>query len=93
MRGAQVKFRKMFAKKLRAHRTLGGFDTAREFSSAIGMQENTYTTWERGESLPNLEQFVRICWVLGITPNDLLWPRLRPGEVVTSEHMLEYGIE
>lgn len=93
MKGAQPKFRKAFAKKLRAHRTLRGFDTARDFSAAFGIQENTYTTWERGESLPNLEQFLKICWLLGITPNDLLLPRLRPGEFLSPEHLLEYGIE
>ena len=68
-------FRKEFAGRLRGLRLWGGYTTAREFAQAIGEEENTYTRWERGETLPSLEQLMNVCSVLEVTPNQIMLPR------------------
>ena len=68
-------FRKEFAGRLRGLRLWGGYSTAREFAQAIGEEENTYTRWERGETLPGLEQLMTICAMLEVTPNQIMLPR------------------
>jgi transcriptional regulator with XRE-family HTH domain len=93
MQKDQDRFKAKFAMRLRSYRTICGFEFAREFAQEIGEQENTYTRWERGEVMPNLKQLVRIAWTLGITPNDLLWPKLRHGQTLNWEIMREHGID
>lgn len=87
------RFKKVFSQRLRAYRMLGGYETAREFAKVINEMENTYTSWERGEALPGIEQTVRICWRLNITPNELIWPKLRHGQEITDDAILEIGVE
>jgi transcriptional regulator with XRE-family HTH domain len=41
-------------------------------AQALGIDENRYTRYERAEVEPDLALLVRICTVLGLTPNDLL---------------------
>ena len=56
-----------------------GFKTAREFAELIAQEENTLTRWERGETEPGFEVLLRICQVLGTTPDELLLgPHHRP---------------
>jgi DNA-binding XRE family transcriptional regulator len=93
MKNGQEKFKEKLAMRLRSYRMLCGYETAREFAKAIGEQENTYTRWERGEVMPNLRQLVTIAWVMGITPNELLWPKLKHGQSVNEKIMLEHGID
>jgi DNA-binding XRE family transcriptional regulator len=89
----QDRFKAKFAMRLRSYRTICGYEYAREFAQEIGEQENTYTRWERGEVMPNLKQLVTIAWALGITPNDLLWPKLKHGQTLNWEIMREHGID
>jgi transcriptional regulator with XRE-family HTH domain len=63
--------RQAFALRLRQLRKDAGL-TAREMAERLGEKENTYTRWERGEVEPGLGQALRICFVLGISPNRLL---------------------
>ncbi len=51
-----------FARRLRALRLARGFDKAKAFATAIGVQQNTYTRYERGEAEPNIETLQRI-WI------------------------------
>lgn len=57
-----------------------------ELASAVGVSLRTVGSWERGESLPNVEQLWNCAVALGCTPNDLLgWKeeaseRLTPAE-------------
>lgn len=50
----------------------GGFPTARSFASALEIDENRYTRYERAEVEPDLGLFNRMCLLLSVTPNDLL---------------------
>lgn len=66
-------FSRAFGKRLRAIRIAEGFESARAFADALGVEPNTLTTWERGSRLPTLETFLRLCQVLPNTdPNRLL---------------------
>lgn len=64
--------RTRFAKRLKAIRVPKGFRTARSFAEALGIDENRYTRYERGEVEPSLELLLRMCDLLSATPNDLL---------------------
>jgi transcriptional regulator with XRE-family HTH domain len=64
--------RAQFAKNLRRLRIEKGFRTAREFSTALGIDENRYTRYERAEVEPSLSLLLKICEALKISPNDLL---------------------
>jgi transcriptional regulator with XRE-family HTH domain len=64
--------RARFAKRLKAIRVPRGFRTARSLAEALGIDENRYTRYERGEVEPNLDLLLQICSLLGATPNDLL---------------------
>jgi transcriptional regulator with XRE-family HTH domain len=70
-------FRKEFAGRLRGLRLWAGYETAREFARMIGEEENTYTRWERGETLPSIEQLMTICGALDVTPNQIILPRAK----------------
>lgn len=41
-----------FARRLRAVRIARDFSTGRDAALSLGVQENTYTTWERGAKAP-----------------------------------------
>lgn len=60
-----------FAKRLRAARIAKNFKTMREFAHALGINENTYARYERGQSHPSPATLDRICRSLGVTPDDL----------------------
>jgi DNA-binding XRE family transcriptional regulator len=60
-----------FGLHLKGLRQSAGFRTARSFAQALGLDENLYTRYERGEIEPNLTSICKICSVLGVEPNDL----------------------
>lgn len=64
--------RARFAQRLRAVRIPRGYKTARSFAEALDIDENRYTRYERAEVEPDLQLLMRICTLLGATPNDLL---------------------
>ncbi|MFY0612537.1 MAG: helix-turn-helix transcriptional regulator [Hyphomicrobiaceae bacterium] len=64
--------RDRFAQRLRAIRVPRGYKTARSFAEALEIDENRYTRYERAEVEPDLRLMMRICSLLGATPNDLL---------------------
>jgi transcriptional regulator with XRE-family HTH domain len=74
--------RRACASRLRLLRARAGIETARKMAEEIGENENTYTRWERAETEPSISQILRICRVLGCTPNDLL---LRARGIVPEE--------
>jgi transcriptional regulator with XRE-family HTH domain len=63
---------KSFGRRLRQTREKRGFKTARAFADLLAIEENTLTRWERGETEPGFDMLLRICQVLGTTPNELL---------------------
>ncbi|MBO0766071.1 MAG: helix-turn-helix transcriptional regulator [Hyphomicrobiaceae bacterium] len=64
--------RSQFAKRLKAMRVQGGFERARYFAKALGIEENRYTRYERAEVEPSLTLIQKICEVLRVSPNELL---------------------
>src|SRR5262245_14774154 len=72
-----------FAKRLRTLRAQRGYERARHFAKALGIEENRYTRYERAEVEPNLSLIFEICQKLAVTPNELMgFPELeaqRPG--------------
>ncbi len=59
------------AERLKRLRLAKGHATAREFAKLIGISENRYSRYERGEAVPKLDLVWAICDALGITPNEL----------------------
>jgi transcriptional regulator with XRE-family HTH domain len=54
-------------RRLRAVRLAAGYETARQFAQAIGIEENTLTSWERGERLIEPENLADIRDLAGVT--------------------------
>ena len=63
--------RKEFARRLREMRITRGFKTARSLASALAIDENRYTRYERAEVEPDIGLIQRICETLGLSPNEL----------------------
>jgi DNA-binding XRE family transcriptional regulator len=63
--------RKNFAKRLSALRQLR-YKTATEFAKLLGIEPQRYMKWEKGLAEPSFEWLLRLCQLLGCTPNFLL---------------------
>jgi transcriptional regulator with XRE-family HTH domain len=61
-----------FAQRLKSLRLERGFERARFFAKALGIEENRYTRYERAEVEPNLTLIAKMCETLRVTPNQLL---------------------
>lgn len=61
-----------FSLRLKQLRVGKGFKYARHFASVLGIHENTYTRYERGEVEPNIQTILSICTALGTDPSHLL---------------------
>lgn len=59
------------AEQLKKLRQVKGHPTARGFAKTLGISENRYSRYERGEAVPKLDLVWAICSTLGITPNEL----------------------
>lgn len=67
------------AEQLKILRLAKGHHTARGFAKSLGISENRYSRYERGEAVPKLDLIWAICSELNITPNELYgWDTL-PG--------------
>jgi DNA-binding XRE family transcriptional regulator len=64
--------RARFAQRLKTLRTQRGFDRARYFAKALGIEENRYTRYERAEVEPSLTLIHKMCETLQVSPNELL---------------------
>lgn len=64
--------RRSFAQRLSSLRRVVGYEDAKDFAEALGIQPNTYRRWERAETEPSIELILRICQRLGVTPTFLL---------------------
>ena len=63
--------RAKFADRLRTARKARGFRTARSFAEKVGVDQNTYTRYERGEVEPNVGLIERMWQALDLPPTDL----------------------
>jgi len=63
--------RRQFARRLRELRITRGFKTARSLATALAIDENRYTRYERAEVEPDIGLIQRICEMLHLSPNEL----------------------
>lgn len=70
-----------FAKRLQVARIAKNFRTMRDFARSLGINENTYARYERGQSHPSPATLDRICRHLGVSI-DALTPVSRDGLAV-----------
>lgn len=61
-----------FGRRLAAARLLAGFQTAADFARHIGIQDETYRTYEKGTREPNLWAITMICLALSAPADQLL---------------------
>jgi len=78
--------KKALAKRLKQARQDAGYRYANEFARALGTEEHTYRSWERGEHMPDMANFTRICKLLSVEPNDLLPLALKRHVAPTDEN-------
>ena len=62
----------LFARRLKLVRKAKGFDKARDAALQMGVAENTYTTWERGDKHPRSWHLVLIKRFFGVPIDYLL---------------------
>jgi len=60
------------SERLKTARVSAGYEHAKDFADALGVEAPTYRYWERGQAQPDLTTLTRICILLNIEPNDLL---------------------
>jgi len=77
--------KKAFSKRLREARSAAGYEHANQFARVLGVEVPRYRTWERGEHLPDISTFTRICQLLNREPNDMLPHALKKKRPPTSE--------
>ena len=61
-----------FAERLKSARVNAGYEHAKDFADALGVEAPTYRYWERGQAQPDLTTLTRICILLGVDANYLL---------------------
>jgi transcriptional regulator with XRE-family HTH domain len=77
----------VFAQRIRERARELGLSYA-EVARRAGLSERRYGYYATGEREPNLDTLVRICEVLGATPNDMLLPEGKPPVQSASERLL-----
>jgi len=65
------KFARQFGRRLRRCRTLSGL-TQKELSARVGCDAFSLCNWERGTTVPNLQNFQRLVASLDVSPKRLL---------------------
>lgn len=79
-------WKRQVGQRLRAVRTAAGYRTAREFAEKLDIEENTLTSWERGERLIEPEGLAGVRELTGVTADYILLRRsLRAATGVGSE--------
>ena len=77
-------WKRQVGQRLRAVRTAAGYRTAREFAEKLNIEENTLTSWERGERLIEPEDLVAVRELTGVTADYIYYddPSGLPPELV-----------
>ena len=71
-KGFHKRVMQVFSERLRTARLNAGFQHAKDFADALGVEAPTYRYWERGQAQPDLTTLARICILLRVEPNYLL---------------------
>jgi len=77
-------WKRQVGQRLRAVRTAAGYRTAREFAEKLDIEENTLTSWERGERLIEPEGLAGVRELTGVTADYIYYddPSGLPPELV-----------
>lgn len=77
VRKAPARVKIEFARRLQAARIAAGYDTMRDFATALGVSEHRYRRWEAAETEPSIYWLMRISHETG-TSLDVLISGARP---------------
>lgn len=61
-----------FGKRLKIFRQKAGYETAKDFSKALGLHYSTYVAYENSDREPKYDTLKRICQLLNVSADDLL---------------------
>lgn len=61
-----------FGTRLKDARLKAGFEHAKDFAEALGVEENRYRHWERGSAQPSLPMLARITRLLKVELSELV---------------------
>lgn len=61
-----------FGKRLKIFRQKAGYETAKDFSKALGLHYPTYVAYENSDREPKYDTLKRICQLLNVSADDLL---------------------
>ena len=77
-------WKRQVGQRLRAVRTAAGYRTAREFAEKLDIEENTLTSWERGERLIEPEDLAGVRELTRVTADYIYYddPSGLPPELV-----------
>ena len=64
------KFSKNFIENLKNERLANNL-TQRQIAEKMGIRTQSYQAYESGIAMPTLENFLKICLILKVTPNEL----------------------
>ena len=76
-------------RKIRKHKNL----TQKELAELLGVSDNGISNWEKGVSRPDIDQVVRICEILSVSPTELITPEVIQSVISPEEKALleKYG--
>lgn len=57
--------------RIRAARERAGL-TQKELAAAIGVNHSAISFWENGQTVPTINNLVKIAGILGVSPGDLI---------------------
>jgi len=64
--------RAAFARRLEAARIAAGYETMRDFSEALGIEQARYRRWEAAETEPDLFHLLKISHLTGVSLDTLI---------------------
>jgi transcriptional regulator with XRE-family HTH domain len=64
--------RAAFARRLEAARVAAGYETMRDFSEALGIEQARYRRWEAAETEPDLHHLQKIANLTGVSLDTLI---------------------
>ena len=62
----------LFAEQLQRFRRKAGM-SQEDLAEKIDVSRQTLSKWEQGQSSPDLERFAKLCDVLHVSPNELIY--------------------
>ena len=79
-------WKRQVGQRLRAVRIAAGYESAREFARRIGVGENAYTNWERGDRLIEPEDLGKVRDLTGVTSDYIYYddPSALPADLASA---------